>query len=117
MTDMQKYGSYAFIIGIIIAIVAGFVVNPWIPLVLAVLGLIVGILNVTDKEATPFLVAALALSLGSAAFMPFLTTPGFESISSLMQIIVKIFGAIAVFVAPAAFIVAIRAIYGMAKDA
>ncbi len=110
MNNMQKYGSYAFLIGIVLAIIAAFVAVPMLALVLAILGLIVGLLNVSDKETMPFLVAAIALGMGSAALAPFSTFP-------LMDKIVMVFQNIAVFVAPAAFIVAIKAIWTMAKDA
>ena len=111
MNDMQKWGSYAFIIGIIIAILAVFVTFPETALVLVVLGLIVGVLNVTGKESVPFLVAAIALALSAASLQPLGT------VGIIKDWILPIFNNIAVFVAPAAFIVAIKSIYSMAKEA
>ncbi|MBT5560042.1 MAG: hypothetical protein HOJ88_09120, partial [Proteobacteria bacterium] len=44
---MQNIGRLAFILGVIIAIAAGLGVSaPQVPLVLAILGLVVGFLNV-----------------------------------------------------------------------
>ncbi|MDO8537932.1 MAG: hypothetical protein Q7S21_03530 [archaeon] len=111
MTDMQKWGSYAFIIGIIIAILAAFVAFPETALILVVLGLIVGLLNVTGKESVPFLVAAIALTLTASALQPLGT------VGIIRDWILPIFNNIAVFVAPAAFIVAIKAIYSLAREA
>jgi hypothetical protein len=102
--DLKQIGGYAFILGVIIAIIAAFVSVSWVPLVLVVLGLIVGLLNITDKETTSFLVAALALGMGSAALGPL----GIPAIASIFQ-------NIALFVAPAAFIVALLAIWKMAQ--
>jgi len=54
-------GRWAFIIGMIIAILAGFADIPYLTAILFVLGLIVGFLNVTEKESTSFLVAVIAM--------------------------------------------------------
>ena len=59
---VQLVGSWAFLVGIVIAIVAGFWdLNPVVTAALVVLGMIVGILNVTGKETTPFLLATVSL--------------------------------------------------------
>ncbi len=110
----SKLGEWAFIIGVVIAIVVSlFKVNDtiagWLALLLVVLGLIVGLLNVTEKETTPFLVASAALLItgtagGSLAIIPL--------IGPYLQNIVQ---NIAVFVAPAAIVVALKAIQSLAK--
>lgn len=110
MNDMQKWGSWAFLLGIVIAILTAFVPFEWTALVLVVLGLIVGLLNVTGKESVPFLVAAIALGFSAASLQPLGAVP-------IVGWLLPIFGNIALFVAPAAFIVALKAVYGMAKEA
>lgn len=112
-----KMGQWAFVIGVIIAVVIGLFssnlgsnVGGWLVLLLVVLGLIVGLLNVTEKETTPFLIAAVALLItgttgGSLAVIP--------TLGGYLQGVVE---AIAVFVTPAAIVVALKAIQSLASE-
>ena len=104
----SRLGRWAFIVGVLIAIIAGLVPawqTPTITWVLVILGLIVGLLNITAKETVEFLVATIALMLiGSAGAIPALGT-----------IILSILANIVAFVAPAALIVALKAIYELAS--
>ena len=112
-----KMGQWAFIIGVLVAVLIGLFsatlsedVQGWLVLLLVVLGLVVGLLNVTEKETTSFLIAAAALLItgttgGSLAIIPM--------IGSYLQGIVM---NIAVFVTPAAIVVALKAIQSLAKD-
>ena len=109
-----KIGQWAFIAGIIIALVVAFV-SKWegqLTLVLVVLGLIVGFLNVTEKETTPFLVAAIALLATGAARDSLTKIPP----DVLGNFLASAVGNIASFVAPAAIVVAVKAIWALAKD-
>ena len=54
-------GRWALLIGIILAIIAGFAEIPSVAIVLFVLGLIVGFLNIKERESAPFLIAVIAL--------------------------------------------------------
>lgn len=54
-------GRWALIVAIILAVLAGFTEIPSLGFVLFVLGLVVGFLNIKEKESTPFLVAVIAL--------------------------------------------------------
>ncbi|MBI4043761.1 MAG: hypothetical protein HY393_03070 [Candidatus Diapherotrites archaeon] len=111
--DMQEMGGWAFILGVVIALLAGLAVSfgalggaaGWVVVVLVVLGLIVGFMNITDKETTPFLVASIALLAGSGA--------GLEVLPFVGTWIGNILNYIAVFVAPAAVIVALKAVRAM----
>ncbi len=114
----QTIGSWAFILGVLIAVVGGAVGGyavayaPWITLVLVILGLVVGFLNISQKEANDFLIAAIALSLvGVGANAAQLST--IPAIGSVVQAIVV---NIAVFVAPAALVVALKAVWNLAKS-
>jgi len=61
-------GKWAFILGIVIAVIAGLFYQPdWAIWVLAILGIIVGFLNVTAEETRGFLLAAIALTLSATA--------------------------------------------------
>ena len=112
---MAKFGSWAFIVGLIIAVLAGVVIPSaaWLMLVLAVLGLVVGVLNVTAKESTAFLVAAIALVTASGALKTILESSLGGQIAGIVG---TVMGNIAVFVAPAAVVVAVRAIFALASE-
>ena len=61
-------GKWAFIIGLVIAVLAGLFFQPtWAIWVLAILGVIVGLLNVTAEETRGFLLASIALTLSATA--------------------------------------------------
>ncbi|MHA1937033.1 MAG: hypothetical protein ACW97O_02365 [Candidatus Thorarchaeota archaeon] len=65
---LDKIGKWAFIIGLVIAVLAGLFFQPaWAIWVLAVLGVIVGLLNVTAEDTRGFLLAAIALTLSATA--------------------------------------------------
>jgi len=104
----KKLGSYAFLAGIALAILSGIGIKaPFVVPILAVLGLIVGFLNVSQKETVNFLVAAIALMVAGASV---------GSIPLLGNVVSRILVNIAIFVAPAAVIVALQDIYALAKD-
>jgi zinc transporter ZupT len=61
-------GKWAFIVGLVIAVLAGIFLQPdWAIWVLAILGVIVGLLNVTAEDTRGFLLAAIALTLSATA--------------------------------------------------
>jgi hypothetical protein len=107
--NMEKIGEWLFLIGVIIAILAG-VVSPsseTVAAVLVILGLVVGFLNITEKEATNFLIAVIALILtGSVSFVV---------LGEVGKVLSNIMGYISIFVAPAALIVSLKAIYQLAS--
>jgi len=110
---MEKVGELAFLACVVIAVLAGLVAatSPWVLVLLVVLGIVVGFLNVSEKETTPFLVASAALIIaGTASFGPIdSVVPG------LGAALDSILNYIAVFVAPAAVLVALKAVYVLAS--
>ena len=111
----SKLGQWSFIVGVLIALLLGVLPSQWngmLTLLLVVLGLIVGLLNVTEKETTPFLVAAIALLATGTAKESLKVIPP----DALGAYMVSAVGNIAAFVAPAAIIVALKAIWALAKD-
>ena len=114
---ISSIGPWAFILGLVLAILAGFVTSftrgvpdGTIVLVLAVLGIIVGVLNVTDKETVPFLVSTLTFMLAASSLnVVFAVIPYMAKMSEVMTLI-------SVFVAPAGAVVAIKALYGITKE-
>ena len=103
-------GFWAFIIGLVIAVIAGLVLpgNPLVVLVLVVLGIVIGFLNVTAKETQALLLAAIALIVVGNAFAP-LKFLGIDTY------IAGILAYITVLVAPAAVIAAIKTIWAIGK--
>ena len=69
---MQKLGHILFILGIIIAFVAGIgFEHPWLPVGLAVFGIFVGLVNVLDVDTSKFLITGIALEVSASAFREF----------------------------------------------
>lgn len=111
----QRIGEWAFIVCVLIALVGGVFVpnNGIMALTLVVLGIIVGLLNITEKETTPYLVAAIALvAAGTAGFevLDPITRP--LSVGTRVEHVLDYVGN---FVAPAAVIVALKSVWGLAK--
>ena len=79
-------------------------------LVLVILGIICGIATVTEKEATAFLIAAIALAVvRGAVFLPL------NYLAPLGYMAMWIVNFIATFVAPAAIIIAVKAVWALAR--
>lgn len=113
-TDLvAKIGSWAFIIGVIIALVVGIFSRkePIVTTILILLGLIVGLLNVTGRETTPFLLASVSLVIVSSMGGPVLA-----DVATIGATLQNILSAIMTFVIPATIIVALKAIYALAHD-
>lgn len=121
----NSVGAWAFLIGVVLAIIIG-VITKLIPIpalaaynsaiyaVLVLLGLIVGFsINATGKDSQTFLIAGAILVIVSKF--------GMESvIGSLIGIgigefVSTIFAALLVLFVPATIVVAIKAVFGIAK--
>ncbi|MBI4009723.1 MAG: hypothetical protein HY361_00815 [Candidatus Aenigmarchaeota archaeon] len=105
--DMSKVGEWAFLGGVLLAVLVGLIpgVLPGnlVALVLVVLGLLVGLINIGAKETHSFLLASVALLVAGAAGLQTLPVVG-GIVSSVLTNLVS-------FVAPAAVIVALKAVY------
>lgn len=106
----SRVGHWAFLIGIVLAIIAGFVPQlqtarvTWI---LALLGLVVGFLNITSRETRDFLIASVALVIAADAAA--------DIISLGMQSTV-ILGNVVTFVFPATLLVAFKTVWQLASE-
>ena len=107
---MVNLGKWAFIIGVILALIAGFITASWPAVVLAILGLIVGLMNVTLKEEIPYLVAVIALLLIGTAGISAL--PAFGGLTKTAELMVANF---IVFVGASGLVVAIKTILVMGQ--
>ena len=109
---VQRVGSWAFIVGIIIAIIAGFYqIGTVMTTVLIIMGLITGFLNITGKETNSFLFATLVLTV-----MASMGGQVLQSISMVGPMLQSVFSAIMLFIIPAGMIVALKAIWALAEN-
>jgi uncharacterized membrane protein YjjP (DUF1212 family) len=105
--NTAKFGKWGFIIGLVIAVLAGLFFQPtWAIWVLAILGVIVGFLNVTAEDTRGFLLAAIALTLSATALstIPILGEP----LTFIMSFVVA-------FVAGATIVVAFKELFQTAR--
>jgi hypothetical protein len=71
-TLMQQLGQILFILGILFAFIAGIgFEHPWLPVGLAVFGIIVGLVNMVDVDTNQFLITGIALEVSASAFKQF----------------------------------------------
>src|SRR3989344_5397160 len=118
--SMSQLGSWAVLLGLVLAVLSALValdanLGNMITLLLVVIGVVVGLLNVTDKETVAFLVASIAFMVSVGGLAPLVIALGGAS-GFVGGFVAKMLSNIAVFVAPAAAIVAIKAIYDISKD-
>jgi hypothetical protein len=103
-----KAGNWLFLLGVLIAIILGIVFpsNGNVAALLAVIGIIVGLLNITAAEVKDFLLASVTLvvAAGSMKLLPLVGA----AISSIMEYFLAL-------VSPAAVVVAIIAVWNLAK--
>jgi hypothetical protein len=109
---MSLLGPAAFYIGLLIALIAAFVApSGWLYVGLAVLGVIVGLLNVTAKETGPFLFASIAFIVAALGMATLIPAAGVTIGAELTRLATNI----TVLIGSAAMLIALRAIYGLAK--
>jgi len=118
----EQVGSWAFILGVLIAIIVGLLgaaavldatTLGYVEIVLVILGFVVGFVNIAADELNDFLTAAIALLLVAAAA----TVGGLVLIPYIGIYLAGMVSEIALFVAPAALIVSLKAIFNMARSA
>src|SRR3972149_5593266 len=118
--QIEKLGEWSFIVGLLLAIVIGLVqgtrpeavsistiaeTSITVATLLVALGAIVGLINIRRESTQAFLVAAIALLVAGGA--------GLQNIPALGTYLVPVLINITTFVAPAAAIVAIKAVYAL----
>ena len=109
--SQSKIGRWAFIIGLIIAALLGFATFSYSSLLLVILGLIVGFLNVSEKEANHFLVATIALLVVGISGLQALSVLG-----SLYTWIQTVLTSFITFVAAASVVVAIKVLLDTGQE-
>ncbi len=99
MKNFTKIGHWSFIGGLVLAVLAAFVQVPYLALVLFVLGLVVGFLNIKEKESAPFLIAVIALLVIGVAGL---------QLGQLTPVISDILNNFIAFISAAGLVVAIK---------
>ncbi len=105
--NITSVGHWSLIGGLIITVLASLMVIPNLPLILFVLGIIVGFLNINDKGSTSFLVAVIALLLIGVAGLQLGELTGL--VSGMLQNFIT-------FMAAAGLVVAVKQILSVAKS-
>jgi hypothetical protein len=114
-------GKGAFVIGVLFAIFGGIwggkaaPTNEWVVTILLIAGVVIGLLNVTAREATAVLTATVALLVlgiwgDTSAFQPVK-----DLSQGLAENVIGVVDAFAMLMAPAAVIIALRAVIGAAR--
>jgi hypothetical protein len=132
---MEKIAHYAFMAFVIIAIVAGLAIGSWaysvndnyplgfyndtvssynsyLLLVMLILGIVVGLISITTTEVQPFLMATIALIAASLAHV---WDPLYKIHAILPYWATAILNYIVAFVAPAAVLLAIKAVFALER--
>ncbi len=101
-------GQWAFLIGVVIAVIIGLfgITFSYIPFILLIIGLVVGFLNVSDKEAMPFLMSGVVLVIVS----------NFGKDSLQITQIQAIFDALMAIFVPATIVVAVKNVFSLARN-
>jgi hypothetical protein len=108
--SMNMLGGWAFLIGVVLAIIlgAGFLPNsPLLLSILVIIGLVVGILNVTGNEVSSFMMAGAVLIIASSL--------GQTSMAAI-PIVGNILDSLLAIFVPATIIVAIKHAFTLARN-
>jgi uncharacterized membrane protein len=130
--EMEEIARWAYIVFVIIAIVAGLAVgymaydkgsfahpdveniHGYVMIIMLILGVIIGVTSITAREVTPFLIATIALVVAANADV-------WSPLSIIHELLAfwatGILSYIVAFAAPAAVIIAVKGVFAMAKEA
>ena len=113
---MSKIGPWAFILGLVIAVLSA--VSGTLFWFLGLLGLVVGLMNVTDKEMNTFMLATLVFIVSANALSTTLTklVSLLPVVGSWLNFVDPLLANVTLFVAPGAAVVALKALYNLSKD-
>lgn len=116
--ELHRIAHYTFFVGILIAIVVGIFYKLFDSATLVttfvLLGFFVGIFNLTAKETTPFLIAAIALMLAGIVNLDLFNLYGLWP--QLGPVLRRILSNIVVFVVPGAIILGMKTIWKLASE-
>ena len=91
-----KLGHWIFLLGVLVAILAGFIAIPYLTVILVIAGFVVGILNIREAEVQGFLLASVAIMVVGSA--------GLQVLAGIGPYVESILKNIVMLVAPAALV-------------
>ncbi|MCX6809481.1 MAG: hypothetical protein NTZ65_01895 [Candidatus Berkelbacteria bacterium] len=103
-------GKSLFIVGILVSVLAGLTPSSYWTIILIALGLIVGFINISEKEAEKFLIASISLLVIGTAGLSALILNGNAVVTT--QGILNNFVS---FVAAAALVVALKTVISLGE--
>ncbi len=106
---LDVLGKWAFLVGVLLAVVLGVlgpVTGTW-AMVLVAVGLVVGLLNVADKEVMPFMMSGAVLIIASALGGNLMGNVPY--VGSVLDALLAIF-------VPATVIVAVKNVFSLARN-
>ena len=106
---MDVLGRWAFLIGVILAVILGAlgpVAGTW-AMVLVVIGIVVGLLNIGDREVTPFMMSGVVLIIASALG---------GNLMGNLPFVGSVLDALLVIFVPATVIVAVKNVFSLARN-
>lgn len=118
--QQKGMGKVLFVVGVLIALImgigaameTGWASNPWLVLLLVVLGLVVGFFNIAASEVSAFLTGTVGLILATAV-------ANLVSIDTLVRgvgtFIQASLGNFIILIGAAAVVVSFKAVYSLAK--
>jgi hypothetical protein len=118
--ENKSLGAWAFLIGVIIALIIGLFsvslgfLTSYIVAILFIIGIIVGILNVSGKESSTYLFAGTALVIVSYAGKGAIDY--LANLSVIGTILNSVLGALLILFVPATIIVALKSLFALTKD-
>ena len=113
MALVKKVGKIAFLVGIIGALILGllaglglFQTAGWLLTILILSGVVIGLLNITEQESVPMMVASLVVGAGAGVL---------GAMPTVGKVIGSVMTSLAAVVIPAAIIIAVVTIWKKAS--
>lgn len=107
---ISQLGGWAFLLGVVLAVLFAFISYPEYSWVLVFLGLVVGFLNITSAETSKFLFAGTSLVIVGH----FASTSIFDLVPNAMYL-GMIFANLTVLFATSTIVVALKSVFELAK--
>ncbi|MBU2639328.1 MAG: hypothetical protein KKG75_01325 [Nanoarchaeota archaeon] len=100
-------GKWAFIIGILLVFIVGLINMPYTAIILVVLGLVIGLLNVSKKEVSRLLIAGIGLVIVGTAGLELLPAVG-TYVTGILKNLLALIG-------PAVLVASVKEIYEVTR--
>src|SRR3989344_1211530 len=107
----NQIGGWAFLIGVLLAVVFGLFsdVGTGFVWVLVLIGLIVGVLNITERETNSFLMSGAVLIIASAFGGDVFASIAYVDLGNVFDMLLAIF-------VPATIVVAVKHSFALARN-